>query len=468
MDAILRRLCEIVGPERVKAEPADRQLYAYDATPLLHREPLAAVVPPDAEAVSALLRAANEMGFGVVPRGAGTGLAGSAVPTETPCVVLLFPSWNRILEIDEANMTAWVEPGVVTQRFHQAVEARGLFYPPDPGSQRVCTLGGNVAQNAGGLRGLKYGVTGDYVMAIEGVLPTGEPFRTGSKCVKDVAGYDLRRLLVGSEGTLAVFTRLLLRLIPKPRARRTLLAVYPRAVDAAATVAAVVAARIVPATLEFLDRVTIRCVEDYARVGLPREAESLLLMETDGHPAQVEEEAEAMARIARAHGAATVELAATEDDAERLRTARRVAFSALARLRPTTLLEDVTVPRSELPGMVEAVQTIAARHGLLVGTFGHAGDGNLHPTFLCDERDTDEMARVHAALEEVFEAAVARGGTITGEHGVGLAKRPFFERLTAPGTLELTRRVRAAVDPNGVLNPGKVLSPGVRTESLVV
>ncbi|MDX1532030.1 MAG: FAD-linked oxidase C-terminal domain-containing protein [Rhodothermales bacterium] len=467
-DAVLQRLREIVGPERVKSEPADLQLYAYDATPLLHQPPLAAVAPPDAEAVQALLEAANELGFGVVPRGAGTGLAGASVPPDRDSVVLLFPQWNRILEIDEENLTAWVEPGVVTQRLHEAVEARGLFYPPDPGSMKICTVGGNVAQNSGGLRGLKYGVTGDYVMGIEGVLPTGEAFRTGGKCVKDVAGYDLKRLLVGSEGTLGVFTKLLLKLIPKPRATRTLLAVYPRAVDAAATVSAIIAARIIPATLEFVDRVTINCVEDYAQVGLPRTAESLLLMETDGHPAQVEEEAEAMARIARAHGAAEVEVAETAADADRLKTARRMAFTALARRKPTTILEDVTVPRSALPDMVEAVQQIAAEHDLLVGTFGHAGDGNLHPTILCDERDAAEMARVHAAMDRIFEAAVARGGTITGEHGVGLAKRPFFERLTVPGTLELTRRVRRAVDPNGVLNPGKVLTPAVRSETLVV
>jgi glycolate oxidase len=465
---ILDRLREIVGPERVKSEPADRQLFAYDATPLLHREPLAAVAPADADAVREILVAANELGFGVVPRGAGTGLAGASVPTDSESIVLLFPSWNRILEIDEENLTAWVEPGVVTQKLHEAVEARGLFYPPDPSSLRICTIGGNVAQNSGGLRGLKYGVTGDYVMGIEGFLPTGEPFSTGTKCVKDVAGYDLRRLLVGSEGTLGVFTRILVKLIPQPATRRTLLATYMRGVDAAATVSAIIAARIIPATLEFVDQTTIRCVEDYAHVGLPRDAESLLLMEADGHPAQVAEEAEAMADIARRHGALQVEVARTDVDADRLKTARRMAFTALARIKPTTILEDVTVPRSELAGMVEAVQRTASKHNLLIGTFGHAGDGNLHPTILCDERDTDEMKRVHVAMDEIFEAAVARGGTITGEHGVGLAKRPFFERHAHSGALELTRRIRRAVDPNGVLNPGKLLTPTVRTETLTV
>jgi glycolate oxidase len=467
-DAILSRLRQILGPERVLDRPADRQLYAYDATPLLHQPPLAAVEPPDAAAVGKVIELANEMGFGLVPRGAGTGLSGASVPTDQHQVVLLFPKWNRILEIDEENLTAWVEPGVVTQQLHSEVEARGLFYPPDPGSMKICTIGGNVAQNSGGLRGLKYGVTGDYVMGIEGFLPTGEPFSTGGKNVKDVAGYDLRRLLVGSEGTLAVFTRVLLRLVPRPRARRTLLAIFSRQVDAAATVRGIIAARIIPATLEFLDRVTINCVEDYANIGLPRTAESLLLMETDGHPVVVEEEAAAMADIARRHGAVSVELAETDADAERLKTARRTAFSALARVKPTTILEDVTVPRSELPGMVEAVQEIASRHGVMIGTFGHAGDGNLHPTILCDERDAEEMTRVERAMDDIFEAAVSRGGTITGEHGVGIAKRPFFERHASAGSLELMRRMRGAIDPNGILNPGKVLTPTVRSESLVV
>ena len=473
-DSILQRLREIVGDAGVLAGEADRQVFAYDGTPLLHRPPLCAVAPTAPAQVGDVLTAANELGFGVVARGSGTGLAGGAVPFDPdeaggrPCVVILFPKWNEIEEIDEENLTAWVQPGVITQTLHQAVEARGLFYPPDPGSQRVCTIGGNVAMNSGGLRGLKYGVTGDYVMGIEGYLPTGEFFRVGGKNVKDVAGYDLKRLLVGSEGTLGVFTRILVRLVPAPRTSRTLLAAFSRAVDGAATVRAIIAQKIIPATLEFVDNTTLRCVEDYAHVGLPLDAESLLLMETDGHPAQVEEEAEIMLRTAREHGATSVEVAETAAEADRLKTARRMAFTALARLRPTTLLEDITVPRSELPGMVEEVARIAKRNDILVGTFGHAGDGNLHPTILCDERDSAEMARVDRALDELFEAAVARGGTVTGEHGVGLAKRPYFNRLSVPGTLELTRRVRDAVDPNGVLNPSKILPPTVRSETLVV
>nr|BCX01743.1 MAG: FAD-binding protein [Bacteroidota bacterium] len=460
---LVSRLRRELGADRVDDRPEVRALYAYDATPLLRTLPLAVIRPADVEHIQRLLLLANELGFGVVPRGAGTGLSAGAVPGKGS-VVLLFPEWNRIEEIDTANATVWVQPGVITAQLHAAVEAQGWFYPPDPGSMRACTIGGNVAENAGGLRGLKYGVTKHYVLAIEGVLPTGEWFRSGSKCVKDVAGYNLTDLLVGSEGTLAVFTRILLRLIPRPPASEVLLAVFDRQVAAGEAVAAILAERIVPAVLEFMDRITIRCVEDYARVGLPEGAEALLLIELDGHPAQVREEADRVERICRAAGAGFTRRAARPDEAEALKTARRAAFSALARLRPTVILEDATVPRSELPGMVAAIQEIARRHEILIGVFGHAGDGNLHPTVLADERDPEEMRRVERALEEIFEAAVARGGTITGEHGVGLAKKPFLERLSPPGTLEFMRRIRRALDPNEVLNPGKVVGLSPRCE----
>ncbi|MCS7081653.1 MAG: FAD-binding protein [Bacteroidetes bacterium] len=459
----VRVLREQLGAERVLDQPEVRAAYAYDGTPLLRAMPLAVVRPQDVEQVQTVLRLANELGFGVVPRGSGTGLSGGAVPSKHS-VVLLFPEWNRIEALDTANATVWVQPGVITAHLHATVEAAGWFYPPDPGSMRISTIGGNVAENAGGLRGLKYGVTKHYVLAIEGVLPTGEWFRAGSQCVKDVAGYNLTDLLVGSEGTLAVFTRILLRLIPKPPASEVLLAVFDRQVAAAEAVAAILERRIVPAMLEFLDRVTVRCVEDYAHVGLPQEAEALLLIELDGHPAQVQEEAELVEGICRACEASLLCRAASQEQAEALKTARRAAFSALARLKPTAILEDVTVPRSELPGMVGAIQEIAARYELTIGTFGHAGDGNLHPTILADARDPQEMARVERALEEIFEAAVRRSGTITGEHGVGLAKKPFLERLSPSGTLELMRRLRKAIDPNEVLNPGKIISLAPRCE----
>lgn len=296
-------------------------------------------------------------------------------------------------------------------------------------------------------------------MALEVVLPSGEVLHTGNKCVKDVAGYTLRDLFIGSEGTLGIITQVTLKLIPKPAARKTLLAVYPRMEDAASTVSAIVSNRIIPCTLEFLDRVTINCVEDFAKVGLPRDADAVLLMETDGHPAAVAEEAEQMAALATANGASSVRIAATAAEATALATARRSAFSALARVAPTTILEDATVPRSELAKMVRFIQECAARHNLKVGTFGHMGDGNLHPTFLTNERNHEEMHRVETAMREIFDYAVALGGTITGEHGVGLAKKDFLKGALGELNLDVMRRIKKAFDPRGILNPGKIFNP---------
>jgi glycolate oxidase len=293
-------------------------------------------------------------------------------------------------------------------------------------------------------------------MGLEVVLPSGEVIFTGNKCVKDVAGYSLRDLFIGSEGTLGIVTKVLLSLIPKPPAGKTLLAIFDRMQDAANTVSAIIAAKIIPCTLEFLDHVTINCVEDYAAIGLPREAAAVLLMETDGHPAAVEEEASRMAQIARNLYARDVRVAETADDAMRLASARRAAFSSLARIAPTTILEDATVPRSELAEMVEHIQQIAEKYRLKVGTFGHMGDGNLHPTFLTNEKDADEMHRVELAMKEIFDRALALGGTITGEHGVGLAKKPFLPGAVGELNLEVMKQIKRSFDPKGILNPGKI------------
>ncbi|HEY7472929.1 MAG TPA: FAD-linked oxidase C-terminal domain-containing protein [Gemmatimonadota bacterium] len=462
-DRALAGLQEATHRDRVLTAREDLLTYASDATPLLRQSPAAVVIPRDAREVAAILALANEERFAVVPRGAGTGLSGGAVPTESS-VVLLFPTWNRVQEIDVANGTAWVEPGVVTADLHKAVEAEGLFYPPDPGSMRVCTVGGNVAENAGGLRGLKYGVTKDYVRGLEAVLPTGEWVRLGGKAVKDVAGYGLKDLLVGSEGTLAVFTRILVRLVPKPVRTRTLLAGFAALPTAGEAVATILAERIVPSTLEILDAVTLRAVEAFGGLGLPEGLEALLLIEVDGHPAAVEEESHAIGSICRRLGARRVRRATSEEEAEELRSARRAAFTALARLGPTAILEDATVPRSAVPEMLARIHDIAARHGVVFGVFGHAGDGNLHPTCLTDARDRAAIARAEAAFEEIFAAAIALGGTITGEHGVGLAKRRFLPLQVGDPAVRFMRQVKAVLDPNQVLNPGKVFEPGPRCE----
>jgi glycolate oxidase len=337
----------------------------------------------------------------------------------------------------------------------EAVKA-GLFYPPDPGSMKISTIGGNVAENSGGLRGLKYGVTRNYVMGMEVVLPNGEISFLGNKCVKDVAGYSMKDLFIGSEGTLGVITKVLLKLIPKPQAKKTMVATFGQMDAAAETVSAIIAAQISPCTLEFLDRTTIHCVEDYAKIGLPLDCEALLLMETDGHPAVVAEEAAAMERIAREHGCIEVRVAKDDAEATKLASARRSAFSALARVAPTTILEDATVPRSELAHMIRFVEQIAKKYRLKIGTFGHMGDGNLHPTFLTDERNKDEMHRVEEAFKEIFDEAIRLGGTITGEHGIGLAKKSFLPKFAGDAQMRMMRELRRALDPNGILNPGKM------------
>jgi glycolate oxidase len=331
-----------------------------------------------------------------------------------------------------------------------------LFYPPDPGSMKISTIGGNVAENSGGLRGLKYGVTRNYVMGLEVVLPSGEIASLGNKCVKDVAGYSLKDVFIGSEGTLGVITKVLLRLIPKPAAKKTMVATFGQMDHAAEAVSAIIAAQIIPCTLEFLDRTTIHCVEDYAKVGLPLNCEALLLIETDGHPAVVADEAAQMERICREKGCLELRIAKDDAEAARLATARRSAFAALARVAPTTILEDATVPRSELARMIRFVENVAKKYKLRIGTFGHMGDGNLHPTFLTDERNKDEMHRVEEAFKEIFDEAIRLGGTITGEHGIGLAKKSFLPKFAGDAQMRVMRELRRALDPNGILNPGKM------------
>jgi FAD/FMN-containing dehydrogenases len=451
-------LKNLLGEKNVLTAREDLIPYAFDGTAALKRMPRAVVFPANAGEVSAILKLAREYRTPIVTRGSGTGLSGGSVPVEQS-LVLCLTRMNRILELDTRNLTLLAEPGVITQTIFETAEAAGLFYPPDPGSMKISTIGGNVAENSGGLRGLKYGVTRDYVMGLEVVLADGSICWLGSKCVKDVAGYNLRDLFIGSEGTLGVITKVLLKLLPKPAARQTLLATFAQMDAAAETVSAIVAAKIIPCTLEFLDRKTITCVEAFAHVGLPNDAEALLLIETDGHPSAAADEAARIEELARIHGATTVRRARDTAEAIQLATARRSAFSALARRRPTTILEDVTVPRSELAKMIRTVEEIAARHALDIAVFGHFGDGNLHPTILTDERDAAEMHRVEIALKDIVDAALALGGTITGEHGVGLAKKPFLKQQLGDASYALLQAIKHTLDPDGLLNPGKIFDP---------
>ena len=451
----LNKLRDIVGAENVLTSREDLIPYAFDGTAAMKEMPGSVVFAVSTEQISAVLKLANDTETPVVTRGSGTGLSGGSVPA-ADCIVLCTVKMGAILEVDAANLTMTVEPGVTTIQIAEAAEKAGLFYPPDPGSMKISTIGGNVAENSGGLRGLKYGVTRNYVMGMEVVLPDGEVMWLGNKCVKDVAGFSLKDVMVGSEGTLGVITKVLLRLIPKPAAKKTMVATFDAMDAAAQTVSDIIAAQIIPCTLEFLDRTTIHCVEDFAKVGLPLDCEALLLMETDGHPAAVAEEAAKMEELAKANGAMEVRVARDAAEAAQLATARRSAFSALARLAPTTILEDATVPRSELAHMIRFVAEVAKKYELKIGTFGHMGDGNLHPTFLTDERNEAEIHRVPEAFKEIFDEAIRLGGTITGEHGIGLAKKEFFPKFAGAAQMRVMRELRKTLDPKGILNPGKM------------
>ncbi|KYC64222.1 glycolate oxidase subunit GlcD [Heyndrickxia coagulans] len=454
---IKEKLQQIVGPENYDDSKAGRLVYSYDASPQFQSMPDAVVAPRNKEEVQKIVKICNKHRIPIVPRGSGSNLCAGTCPIEGG-IVLLFKHMNKILEIDEENLTVTVQPGVITLDMIKAVEEKGLFYPPDPSSMKISTIGGNINENSGGLRGLKYGVTRDYVLALEAVLANGEIIRTGGKLAKDVAGYDLTRLLVGSEGTLAILTEATLKLVPMPETKKTMLALYQDIEACAQTVSNIIASRIIPATLEFLDQPTLQAVEAFAHIGLPTNVKAVLLIEQDGPEEVVERDIEKMAEICRAEKAVDVQVAKSPEHAEALMTARRTALSALARLKPTTILEDATVPRSEIAKMVVAINGIAEKYGLNIGTFGHAGDGNLHPTCLADIRDQDEMERVEKAFAEIFQKAIELGGTITGEHGVGRAKAPYLEWKLGETGIGVMNAIKNALDPNHILNPGKVFA----------
>lgn len=454
---VLNKLKWIVGKENFFDSHEDKLVYSFDGTPVYRHLPEAVVFPKDDEQISQILKLANQEKFSVVPRGAGTSLSGGAIPTDNSVVVVM-TKWNKILEVDTQNLTTWVEPGVVTGILQKEVEKFGLFYPPDPGSLNVCTIGGNVANNAGGLRGLKYGVTKNYVLGVEMILPNGELLRTGGKNMKDVAGYNLRDFIVGSEGTLGIITKVLLKLIPKPTQSITLLIFFDKLIDAGKTVSDIIASHIVPSMMEFLDNTTINCVENYTKIGLPRKSEAILLIEIDGRGSIVQEDAETIRKIAVKNNASALKGATDENEANILKTARRSAFSALARRMPTTILEDATVPRSELPVMIEKVSKAAKMFDVTFGNFGHAGDGNLHPTCLTDERDIKGLDNAHRAFDYIFTEAIKLGGTITGEHGTGLAKKHFLEKVAGPAGADMMKRIKVAIDQNNILNPGKIFT----------
>ncbi|WP_054951289.1 glycolate oxidase subunit GlcD [Numidum massiliense] len=463
---VRKELEAIVGSQNVELNDASLLAYSYDSTPRFQAMPDAVVSPRNTEEVAAIVKVCNKYKVPIVPRGSGTNLCGGTTPLEGG-IVLLFKHMNNILEVDEENLTMTVQPGVFTLDVFKAAEAVGLFYPPDPGSMHISQIGGNISENSGGLRGLKYGVTRDYVLGLEIVLPNGNVIRTGGKLAKDVAGYDLTRLYVGSEGTLGVITEAILKLVPQPETKKTMLALYHDLEAAAETVSAIIANRIIPATLEFLDQATIKVVEDFAQIGLPTDAKAVLLIEQDGPAEVVARDIEKISKICKENKAFDVSIAKTNEEAEALTAARRTALSALSRLMPTTILEDATVPRSEIAPMVKAITEIAEKYNVNICTFGHAGDGNLHPTCLTDARNEEEIARVEKAFEEIFQQAVEMGGTITGEHGVGAMKLPYLHLKVGEAGIEAMRSIKEALDPNNIMNPSKIFAKSERNRVVV-
>ncbi|HYF92345.1 MAG TPA: FAD-linked oxidase C-terminal domain-containing protein [Symbiobacteriaceae bacterium] len=451
---ILTEIVQTLGKERVLTAPEDLVAYSYDGT-FVRQRPLAVVMVQTTAEVQAVLAAASRHRTPVVPRGAGTGLSGGSVPVAGSVVLNLAPM-NQIVTIDRRDMVAVVQPGVVTATLQAEVEKLGMFYPPDPSSLHMSTIGGNVAENAGGPRCLKYGVTGDYVMALEVVLADGRVMRTGSRALKNVTGYDLTHLIVGSEGTLGVVTEVTLRLLPKPPGRRTIMAIYADVEDSARSVGAILDQGIVPLTTELMDRAALAVVESFLKMGLPIHADAVLVIDIEGEPAVAAAGAEKVAEACRTCGAIDVKVAASEAEAEQLWGARRSVSAAMARLRPNKLGEDISVPRSALPAMVRAVRAIAARLDLVIPLFGHIGDGNLHPNILCDRRNAEEMERVYQAAEQIFQAAIGLGGTLSGEHGIGLLKKRYLPLDLGPVEIEVMKALKQTMDPLNILNPGKI------------
>jgi glycolate oxidase len=448
---VIKDLRKIVGPFNVLTEPEELTVYSYDATRLTGA-PDAVVRPATSEEVSRVLLLANRERFPVAPRGAGTGMSGGSVPLSGG-VVLSFERMDRILEIDEANRIAVVEPGVITGDLQREVESRGLFYPPDPASSNFCTIGGNVAECAGGLRAVKYGVTKDYVLGLEVVLPTGGIIKTGARTSKSVAGYDLTRLIIGSEGTLGVITKVIVRLLPLPERVETLAALFADRKAALSVLPAITEKRVLPRTLEFIDGAALRVAEGYLGTVPPSGAAAMLLIETDGTAGTAAREIETIESVCRKAGAAEIRRALDRAGQEKLWKLRKSISPALYALKPVKINEDIVVPVDKLAVMLAAIDDIAARRGLQIVNFGHAGDGNIHTNIMIEEH---ERPIAELAVREILETVVRLEGSISGEHGIGICKSAYLPLEVGADALVLMKRIKEVMDPKNILNPGKI------------
>lgn len=464
--SFIKEIEGIIPHDRVFQDLSERYSYSYDAS-FGQYLPEMVIQPQNAQEISQIIKLANEYIVPVYPRGAATSLSGGPLPVHGG-VVLDMSRLNSKLIIDRENLLAIVSPGVITAEIHKKAEEAGLFYPPDPSSSHVATIGGNLLENSSGPKGLKYGTTKEYVIGLEVVTPLGDIIRTGGKTVKNVTGYDLTRLIVGSEGTLGIVTEAILRLIPKPEAQKTLLASFDHLIDSGHAITKILASGILPSALELMDNACIRAVERFCPSGLPIQSEAVIIIEVDGHPEAIEQEIRKCESICRKTGAIEVKVAKNNEERLRIWNARKMVSPAITQMGPTKISEDATVPRSQIPAMMEKLHQIREKYKLNLVVFGHAGDGNLHPNIITDKRNIEEMKRVENAVSEIFEAAVELGGTLSGEHGIGTLKSPYMEMELGEAGLMMMKKIKEAWDPNNILNPGKIFpTPGQTKVALI-
>ena len=446
----------LVGVEYVYSDKAHLLAYSYDATRVTY-EPDLVIFPRDEKDVQNILKYCNDFGIILTPRGAGSGFTGGALPANGGVVLAFEKHMNKILEIDMQNMVAVVEPGVINMDLQKAVSEKGLFYPPDPASQDYSSIGGNVAENAGGMRAAKYGITKDYVMALRAVLPSGEVIQAGKKTIKDVAGYNVAGILIASEGTLGVITQITLKLITKPKLKKTAMGVFSTVEEAMNAVYKTMASGVTPVAMEFLDNLTIKAVEQKFNKGLPTDAGAILITDVDGNLEEdIETQLLTIKKVFSENGSTFFKIAKDENESNELWFARRNASQSISIYGSKKLNEDITVPRSKLPQLLEKIEKISKKYNVNTPCFGHTGDGNVHTNVMVDGKNEDELKRGYEAIEEIFKATVELGGTLSGEHGIGLSKAPYMKLAFSEAELNLFKAIKKAFDPNNILNPFKM------------
>ena len=453
-EQIIKELAGIVGAGNITTERTDKITYSYDATQKKYL-PEAVVYAVNTDEISRIVKVANREKIPIIPRGAGSGFSGGSLPVRGG-IVLVLTRMDKIIEIDSENLIAHVEPGVITAELQRQVEKIGLFYPPDPASKEFSTLGGNVAECAGGPRCVKYGVTKDYVLGLEVVTPTGDVIRTGGETLKNVVGYDLTKLFVGSEGTLGIITRITLKLLPKPAAKKTMLIQFDSIDGAARSVSAIINEKIIPTTLEFLDKATINCIRGKSDIPLPEDCRALLIVEVDGDHEVLARQAEKILSIIAQFGIIDTRIAETDEESEKIWQVRRIVSPSLRKINPDKFNEDIVVPRSKVPDMIRALEKISEKYAVPIVNFGHAGDGNIHVNIMVDMKQEGMAETIEKVVDEVFGAAISLRGSISGEHGIGLSKAKYMEMELDAATISCMKTIKRALDPLDILNPGKI------------